>query len=165
MEIIDEDLVEETWKEVAAFTTKLINKEMQNVGKEQPALLAFIVEFTEELDQEVKELAIYMFFNVYRMFKKGFGKKIKPISTDEIMECYESNENLMQSLEGAHDKFYDRIARIQVSGQPFIMKYVLETLFEPPEVEDSIELTDEDTGFLFLLLKTVVDILNNKTDA
>ena len=165
MEIIDEDLVEETWKEVAAFTTKLINKEMQNVGREHPALLTFIVEFTEELDQEVKELAIYMFFNVYRMFKKGFGKKIKPISTDEIMECYESNENLMQSLEGAHDKFYDRIARIQVSGQPFIMKYVLETLFEPPEVEDSIELTDEDTGFLFLLLKTVVDILNNKTDA
>lgn len=165
METINEDLVEETWKEVAAFTTKLINKEMQNIGKEQPALLAFIVEFTEELDQEVKELAIYMFFNVYRMFKKGFGKKIKPISPDEIMEYYESNEDLMQSLEGAHDKFYDRIARIQVSGQPFIMKHVLETLFESPEVEDSVELNDEDTGFLFLLLKTVVDILNDKTGA
>ena len=39
------------------------------------------------------------------------------------------------------------------------MKYVVETLLEPPEVEDAIELTDEDIGFLFLLLKTVVDIL------
>ena len=164
MESIHEDLVEETWEEVAGFTLDQINKMMQKVSKEQPPLLAFIVEFTEELDQDVKELAIYMFFNVYRMFRKGFGKKIKLISPDDVIECYESNEELMQSLEGAHDKFYDRIARVQVSSQPFVMKYVVETLLEPPEVEDEIELTDEDTGFLFLLLKTVVDILNDKTD-
>lgn len=163
MEPILEDLVEETWEEVAEFTPNKINKIMQKVGKEQSALLAFIVEFTEELDQDVKELAIYMFFNVYRMFRKGFGEKIKPISPDDVIKCYESNEDLMQSLEGAHDKFYDRIARVQVSSQPFVMKYIVETLLEPPESEDAVELTDEDIGFLFLLLKTVVDSLNDKT--
>jgi hypothetical protein len=163
MEPIQEDLVEETWEEVAEFTPNKINKIMQKVGKEQSALLAFIVEFTEDLDLEVKELAIYMFFNVYRMFQKGFGKKIKLISPDDVIKCYESNEDLMQSLEGAHDKFYDRIARVQVSSQPFVMKYIVETLLEPPEAEDAVELTDEDMGFLFLLLKTLVDILNDKT--
>ena len=68
METIDEDLVEETWKEVAAFTPHQISKEMQKVGKEQRALLSFIVESTDELDYDIKGLALYMFFNVYRIF-------------------------------------------------------------------------------------------------
>jgi hypothetical protein len=98
------------------------------------------------------------------MFQKGFCKKIKPISPDEIINCYESNEKLMQRLEGAHDKFYDRIAKTQVSEQPFIMKYILETLFEQSDDEDPVDLTDDDIGYLYLLLKTGVDILNTTTN-
>ena len=41
------------------------------------------------------------------------------------------------------------------------MKYVVETLIEAPEGdEDPVELTEEDVGYLFLLLKTVVDLLD-----
>jgi hypothetical protein len=164
MEPIDEYVVEEIWQEVSGFTPSQIKREMQKLGKEQPALLSFILEFTDEVDQEVKGLALYMLFTVYRMFQKGFGKKIKSISPDEIINCYESNEKLMQRLEGAHDKFYDRIAKTQVSEQPFIMKYILETLFEQSDDEDPVDLTDDDIGYLYLLLKTGVDILNTTTN-
>ena len=164
MEPIDEDVVEEIWQGVAEFTPSQIKREMQKLGKEQPALLSFILEFTDEVDQEVKGLALYMFFTVYRMFQKGFGKKIKSISPDEIINCYESNEKLMQRLEGAHDKFYDRIAKTQVSEQPFIMKHILETLFEQSDDEDPVDLTDDDIGYLYLLLKTEIDILNTTTN-
>ena len=44
--------------------------------------------------------------------------------------------------------------------QPYVMKYVVDTLFEAPEDEDPIELTEEDIGFLFLLFKTVIDVLD-----
>ena len=165
VEPISEELVEETWQEVAEFSPDRGSKEMTEMGNNQPNLVAFMVEFTDELNQEVKELALYMFFNVYRMFEEGYGKKIKQISPEEIMECYERNEKLIESLEGVHDKFHDRIARVQLSGQPYVMKYVLDTLFEVPDEEDPIALTEEDTGFLFLLLKTVIDILNKTTDA
>jgi hypothetical protein len=164
MEPIDEYVVEEIWQDVSGFTPSQIKREMQKLGKEQPALLSFILEFTDEVDQEVKGLALYMLFNVYRMFQKGFGKKIKSISPDEIINCYESNEKLMQRLEGAHDKFYDRIAKTQVSEQPFIMKYILDTLFEQSDDEDPVDLTDDDRGYLYLLLKTEVDILNTTTN-
>jgi len=56
----------------------------------------------------------------------------------------------MESLEGAHEKFIDRIACIQVSKQPYVMKYVLEALMEDAE-EDGIGLTEEDIGSLFML--------------
>ena len=163
MESIPEELVEETWQEVAGFAPDRGYTEMTRVSKHQSALVAFIMEFTQELDQEVRELATYMAFVVHRMFQKGSRKKIKKISAEEIIDCYEANEELMESLEGVHEKFLDRIARAQLSGQPYVMRYVVETLMELPEEEDPVALSDEDIGFLFLLLKTVVDVLDKTT--
>jgi hypothetical protein len=37
---------------------------------------------------------------------------------------------------------------------------VLDAIFEEAEDGDEVELTDEDRGFLFLLLKTEVDLLD-----
>ena len=164
METITEELVDETWQETARFDSKQISKEIKKVGLNQPELLAFMLEFTQELDREVKELAVYMFLNVYRIFQKSFPKRIKKISVDEIIDCYEQNEKFIESLEGAHKKFHDRIARNQLSDQPYVMKYVLDTFFEESENDDSVPLTEEDTGYLFILFKTVIDILNRTTD-
>ncbi len=40
------------------------------------------------------------------------------------------------------------------------MKYVLEALMEDAE-EEGIDLTDEDIGFIFILLKTEIEVLDN----
>lgn len=165
MECISEELVEETWQEMAGFTPVRMNKEMSQLARSQPNLLAFMVEFTLDLNQPVKELAIYMFLAVYRMFRKATHRKIKRILPEEVIRCYERNEDLVESLEGAHDKFYDRIAQVQMFGQPYVMKYVLEALFEAPEEKDSVDLTEEDIGFLFLLVKTAIDLLNEAANS
>ena len=162
MEPISQELVERTWKEFAAFPLEQAQNETAIISKNQPNLLAFMMEFTQELSQEVKELAIYMFYVVYRMFQKNSKKKIKRISAEEIITSYEKNEHFIKSLEGVHDKFFERIAGVQLSGQPYVMKYVVETLMEAPEDEDPVALTEEDMGYLFLLLKTVVDLLDQR---
>ena len=161
MEPIPEELVEETWQECAGFSPTRAQKEIIKVSKNQPDLLAFMLEFTQDLNQEVRELAIYMFYVICRMFQKSARGKIKRISDEEIIECYESNEELMESLEGAHEKFLERIAGVQLLGQPYVMKYVVETLFEAPEGEDPVRLTEQDTGYLFLLFKTIIDLLDS----
>ena len=164
MDIISEELTEEIWQEVSAFSPMRGAKEMEKLGREQPELLAFMLEFSEDFPQDVKELAIYMFVVVYRMFRKPYGKTIKGLSAEQIMAAYEKNEDLILSLEGAHEKFYDRIAGIQISGQPYVMKYVVDTLVEMPDEDDPIDLTDDDIGMLFLILKTVADLLNEATE-
>ncbi len=161
MELIPEELVEKTWQEFADFSPVRAQKETIKVSKNQPYLLSFMMEFTQDLDLEVRELAIYMFYVVCRMFQKSSEKKIKRISPEEIINCYEKNEHLMETLEGAHDKFLERIAEVQLAGQPYVMKYVVETIMEDSG-EDPVELTEEDIGYLFLLLKTVVDVLDEK---
>jgi hypothetical protein len=159
MEPISEKIVEKTWQEVASYSPIQANKEMQEMGKNQPEILAFLMALTEDLEPEVKELAIYIGFVVYRIFE-GSRNKIKKITSKAIIDCYEYNKDLMGRLEGAHEKFLDRTARVQVSKQPYVMKYVVDALMEESEEGDSVELTDEDRGVLFLLLKTEVDLLN-----
>jgi hypothetical protein len=161
MEPIPEAIVEKPWQEVAGFSPDRAKKEMIKIGNSQPELLAFVTELTKEMDQEVKELGIYMFLVVYRMFQKAHGK-IKKISSEEIIECYEHNEGLMERLEGAHEKFLDRIASVQTSRQPYVVNYVVEALMEKDEGEDAVVLTEKQKGFLFLLLKTVIDVLDQK---
>jgi hypothetical protein len=164
MKTLSKELVEETWQEVALFTPAQSTKEMSKLGKTQPDLLSFVLQFSDELDQEVKELAVYMFFVIYRMFEKGYLKKIKRVYPKEIIKSYEDNEKLLENLEAAHDKFYERIAHVQLSGQPYVIQYVVDTLFEAPEKDDPINLSEDDVGSVFLLLKTAIDILNKKTD-
>ena len=159
MELIPEELVEETSQEVAGFSPVRGKKEMEALGRKQPDLLNFMVVFTEDLDPEVKELAIYMFFVVYRIFEKSSKKEIRKIPGKEVEKCYESNEKLVEKTEGIHERFLERIAKTQVLKQPHVMAYVLTTLMEPDE-EDPIELTPDDIGYLFLLFKTVIDLLD-----
>ena len=164
MDIISEELVEQTWQEVSAFSPMRGAKEMEKVSKEQPELLAFMMELTDDLDLEVRELAIYIFFVVYRMFGQAYGKSIAKVTAEEILNCYDKNEKFVLSLEGAHEKFFDRIANVQISEQPYVLKYVVDTLVEMPDEDDPIEITDDDVGILFLLFKTVVELLNDTTE-
>lgn len=160
MDVIPEELVEGTWQETADFSPSRAKKEMTKLGETQPDLLTFMMEFTQDLNEEAHQLAIYMFFVVCRMFEKASAKKIDKISSQQIIKCFESNEELMRSLEGAHEKFLERITKARILVQPYVIKYVADTLFEAPEEEDPIHLTNEEIGYLFLLFKTVIDVLD-----
>jgi hypothetical protein len=160
MNSLSEEFVEKTWRQVAEFAPDRADKEMTAMGKNQPDLLAFLMAYTDDLRQEVKELAIYIAFVVYKMFLDSSGK-IPRISSNEIMVTYDENTRLIESLEGAHEKFIDRIAGVQVSKQPYVMKYVLEALMEDTE-EDGIDLTKDDIGSLFTLFKTEIEVLDKR---
>ena len=161
MEPIPERIVEKTWQEVAGFSPDKAKREMTRIHNIQPELLAFVVELSKEMGREVSELAIYLFLVVYRMFQ-GSHAKIKKISSEDVIECYKNNEGLMESLEGTDERFLDRIANLQTSKQPYVLRYVCDALMEEDEGEDAVQLTEEQKGLLYLLLKTVVDVLDDK---
>lgn len=43
-----------------------------------------------------------------------------------------------------------------------MIKYVVDALMEEDEGEDALALTEQQKGFLFLLFKTVIDVLDQK---
>jgi hypothetical protein len=161
MEPIPEAIVERTWQEFAGFSPSKAKKELTKIENAQPDLLDFVMESSKEMSQKVRELAIYMFVVVYRMFQQAY-RRIKKISSEEVIESYKHNESLMERLEGAHDKFLDRTANLQTSKQPYVVRYVADALMEEDEGEDALVLSEEQKGFLFLILKAVIDVLDQK---
>jgi hypothetical protein len=75
---IPEEIVEKTWREVAQFTPAQIKKEISRLGREQGDLLDFVLESTVDMSRASHELAVYLFFTVFRMFQKVHGKGIPP---------------------------------------------------------------------------------------
>ncbi len=160
MDPIPDDLVEQTWQEVAGFPPDRAEREMEQIAQKQRELLGFIAAYTEDLSQEAAELAFYMFFTMYRMFQKSTASKIKSIRGHLIEGCLDQNEGMLERLEGAHERFVERVAQVESSRQPYVMKYMVETLIEAPDGDDPVYLTEEEIGMLFLVLKTVVDVLD-----
>ena len=56
-------------------------------------------------------------------------------------------------------RYYDCLA-LQTSRQGYVVKYLVDALMEEDEGEDAVALTEEQKGFLYLLLKTVIDVLD-----
>jgi len=161
MEPIPEAIVEKTWQEVAGFSPEKAKKELMKISNSQPDLLALVTEWSEEMGQEVRELAIFMFVVVYRMFQQAH-RRIKKISSKEVIECYQHNKTLMERLGGADETFVDRIVSVQTSKQLYVVNYVVDALMEEDEGEDALVFTEEEKGSLFLILKTVIDALDQK---
>jgi len=157
LEPVAENLVEKTWQEVALFSPETLDKEMVRMSKNQPDLLAFLMAYTEDLPQEARELAVYLAFVIYQIFQ-GSQKKIPKISSKEIVGCYQENELFLK----AQGKLIDRIADVRFSRQPYVMKYVVDALMEVSGEGDNIELSEEDKGFIFVLLKTITEVLDRK---
>ncbi len=170
-EPISESLVEETWQEVAAFSPQRAEREMNRTASKQRELIGFIAAYTEDLSREAAELGFTMLFTIYRMFQKSRGDGMRAIRGGQIEHWLDQNENMLQRLEGAHEKFVERIARVEASRQPFVMRYLVETLMGSPEPasggfdsEDPVPLSEEEIGALFLVLKTVVDVLDHSVE-
>ncbi len=161
MKIIEKTVVASTWKEVAALNENTAKQRMVKLGARQTDLLSFVTTAVEELKQDVLELGVYIFYVVYRMFEKSCKTKLKRISSNKIAAAYEKNETLLLTLDGSHNDLYAQIANIEITKQPHVIRYVLDTLFETDEDPEPITLSDVEIGTLFLILKTVVDVLGN----
>ena len=109
---------------------------------------------------EVRELAIYMFLVVCTDVSKGLWEDQKRFLLRRLSSAMNRMMVIMERLEGADEKFLDRITSVQTSRQPYVVKYVVDALMEDDEGEDAVALTEEPKGFLFLLLKTVIDVLD-----
>jgi hypothetical protein len=159
--MIEERIVEETWQEVAQWSEEAATAEMMALAQRQPHLLAFVTSQADQMSEDGAELAVYLFFNIMRMFEKG-AKKLKMVTAPTVLKRFDANEQLMEGLPEAHPRFFEQVAKASLDRQPYVMRYLVEALTEEPDEDDPVEIDEEDSGILFLLLKTVVDVLDEQ---
>ena len=159
MGVIAEAVVEETWREVGALSETQARRQMDQIARSQPSLLAFVLGATGDLRTDAQQVAVYLFAVIHRMFEKAAGRLTRA-TPKEIDAAYGHNQAFLGRFEHAPKRFLEKGAEHAASSQPFVMKYLAEALTEAPEGDNPLVLSEEETGLLFLVLKSVVDILD-----
>ncbi len=157
---ISEEMVLNTIQDIDEFDFDKVEKEMEKLGKSQPDLLNFVFSTTDELGDDAKEMGIYTFFVLYKMFTKAYGR-IGKATFKEIEESYEHNLSVLEQLDGADENKVLEIAEKQAEKQPNVYKYIAQTLLLQDDEED-LQISPEDRGFLFVVFMTVINILDKK---
>jgi hypothetical protein len=157
--IVPEQVVEAASQEIGGLSEHQARRHMQRVSRAQPALLAFVSTFSENLSTDAAELAIYMFVVIVQMFEMHFGKRLQNVGAKRIGSIYEENVETLDRLIDADERWIERAAIVQGEKQLWVWKYVVECLFEPDDPE--LNLSEEDQGSLAIIMKTVIDALDS----
>jgi hypothetical protein len=164
MSEISEELVTTTWRAMSAMSPAKARKEMGRAAREQPELLAFVMGSLADCGPDAQGLGTYLYFILLTMFKKAAKGRLGPVSARRIEHRLTRNEDRLGRLEAAHPRFFERAAALETKTQPAVVRYLVEAIMEAPEEEDPVELTDEETGTLYLVLKTVIDVLDEEME-
>jgi hypothetical protein len=156
---VPEQVVEAAWLEIGGLPEDQARLHMQRLSRRQPALLAFVTAFSEDLSKDAAELGIYSLVVIVHMFEMHFGKRLQKVGPKRVESMYEEHVKMLEGLTGAHERWLERAAVAQSEKQPWVWKYVVECLFEPDDPE--LNLTEEDQGSLALIMMTVVDALDS----
>lgn len=161
MQCVTKKRVEETWSTVSQMGPEKIVESMLEFSETQPQLLSFVMVFTEDLDEEdAKELSTYMLYVIYQMFVDSSDKPLPEITEEQIKSQYEATCELLDSLDDN-----DEIIDLEIQNQPFIYKYVSETLFEDSKDDaDDLKISEDNAGEVFMLMKCVIDVIDSATN-
>jgi hypothetical protein len=157
--IVPEEVVEAGLREIGGFSDHQARLHIQRLARSQPALLAFVTTFSEDLSGDAAELAIYMFGAIVQMFEMHFGKRLQNVGPKRIESIHEENMKVLDRLIGADERWLERAAVAQSEKQPWVWKHVAECLFEPDDPE--LNISEEDQGSLALIMMTVIDALDS----
>ena len=168
MECISEEMVEQTWQTIAQLEPDSAAQQMMSFATAQPHLLGFVTTLLEDLEDESRELGTYLMFVVYKMFENSATAAIPMMEPAEIKKQYEANQEFLLGIDTEDEQVMEEMAYLESSKQPWVFRYVTEALLEEDEddvpEEEQLSLTEEDFGEIFLVLKTVIDVLDTATN-
>ena len=162
MEILPYEFIESIQKQVDEMTPEDSQNMMNEVYLDQPNLSNYIVAINQDLDDELNKYTLYLFSIIYLAIKSFSQKKLQVISDEIIIKSHENNVDLLESLETSHEVFINRIAETNLKKQPGIYKFITESIFE--ELREISDITEDEEGWIFLVLKSTIDALNEKVN-
>jgi len=157
---IDEALIEVVCGEVAELDASTLAAQMEALGQSQPNLLAFVIANCESLSSETAELGVYVFFVAYKIFERAAGVRLREVAGNLLSAAEERTEELLDAAEDAADGLFESVVEAEFSIQPEIIRTVAEIL-ETYGEEGETKLAEEEKWLLFLVLITVVDVLDS----
>lgn len=165
MQCITEQIVEQTADSIAALEPEDAAEAMFAFAESQPNLLGFVMAVADELDDNASELSTYMLYVIYQMFVNSTTETIPMVTEDQIKSQFYATAEMLEKLSESDDEPEEGEIPAEIQNQPYIYKYVSESLLEFNEDPgDAEKISEEDFGEIFMMLKTVIDAVDKITE-
>jgi hypothetical protein len=139
---------------VEALESADFEHEIEEFGKEQPALMGYV--FSEDFDlltQEERELMLYLMLVIWQSILRD-GGEMEPVSKLALEDAEERNWELLETVKSS--QFRERMTVFfEGSDQEDLLAFVEDSLVE----DDDSTVTKEGREPIFVALKSVIDIL------
>ena len=157
MDVIPADVVETTWKEMAAGSVADARKWANRMTKEQPFVLAYLLAVGErDFNPDEAQLLVYLGTVVWQIFDRS-GRQLAKVSGDVLDRTEENNAKMLEYLEGESETGFVEAVRGLLDGynQVEVLRHVINALMEEPE--EGCDIRRDNVGALFIHLKTIID--------
>jgi len=162
MQPISEEIVERTWKKLAAMPSDDIPKLLEKMEKEQPEIMAFLMAIDHDvLNQDERELLFYLGMVVWQMMREGTPRP-KRVSAERLDELVVSTAKIVESFmtESAGDFMAVMARMFKDHHQINVLRYIVEALFELEADAEHTAAREEMKGVVFKNLKIVLEALD-----
>ena len=157
MERITSEIVEATWKRMAAMSRREAQRLAKLFQKQQPIVVSYLLAVDSDiLNSDERQLLFYLGTAVWQMMSQG--KTPLPAVTEDILyKAEDTNIKMAEYLQGETESGFVGATETIISNhrQPEVLRYVVEALMEEPE--EGCVIRDDNLGIMFLDLKTVID--------
>jgi len=157
MDHIPSEIVEATWKRMAAMSLRDARRVAKLFEKQQPMVVSYLLTVdTDILNQDERQLLFYLGTAIWQMMSQG--KTSLPKVTEDVLDKAEDrNIKMAEYLLGETGSGFVAATKMIIGGyrQAEVLRYVVEALMEEPE--EGCIIRDKNLGIMFLDLKTVID--------
>jgi len=160
--MITNEVVESTCSEVGAYSEEQMASEFERFFKMQPQICEFIVELTKDRDQVMQELALFLSYVVVKTAENATAGEFPPVTQTAIDEAFRESENWIDNLSRVENANIEDslLSSLEAESEPHLLQYVISEINEA--LDDGTELTDEQKGEVFFVLKTVISTVSRR---
>jgi hypothetical protein len=152
--LVSEELMDATWRRVAASTLNH-GKELQKAcGREQPELMGFTIGFSSDLRPEVGGVVFYAHVVISEAFRRT-GAKFRTLKPGRIMTNWAEAKQWVESLRAEGRSGLEQ--RAADTSEPAVFRYIVGALTED---EEDVSLDDDELWHALAILHTVSECLH-----
>jgi hypothetical protein len=165
---IEDDLVLRVARRLSPFdkadhssplASAMAGRSAERLMREQPEILAFLLAGTAQLDAESRAIAVFLGDVILESFRLS-GRDRRTVHTHHFVTALRRNRTMALRVGEAHDRFAERYLRhSNALRQPALIRYITGVLLEPDET-CAHTVPRDDLGPLFIVLKSVIDVLD-----
>jgi hypothetical protein len=151
---IDQALVDEVWRETAAYPPDRVEAEAGSFLAQQPHVAAFAQAMTREQDAGVQKAALGLCFLLFKTLERSLGQPFPLLADARILEAYEATTEWLRGAEAADPATVLRA--VDDPSHRTLVGYLLSVFYggAAAEYDERVRAT------LFLMLRTLSDALD-----